>query len=148
VEGRSDRSVGERATLVPEWATTVLRLALAALAAIVVALPTALFALERSPYVGAEQAPTAQAVKFDHRHYAARSFTTGFCLDCHRAPEPALRPRGEVTDMTYMPERALNAELGLHEDSTSERSERGVLRTNERSERGVPRTDDCGTCHR
>ena len=28
----------------------------------------------------------------------------GWCLDCHRNPEPHLRPRAEVTNMEWSPD--------------------------------------------
>jgi hypothetical protein len=49
------------------------------------------------------------------------SLTMGFCLDCHRAPERLLRPRSEITGMTWQPDgdplaagRALAAAYGVH----------------------------------
>jgi hypothetical protein len=35
--------------------------------------------------------------------YAAAPFTMRWCLDCHRDPEPRLRPRDEVTNMEWVP---------------------------------------------
>src|SRR5262245_49032570 len=44
--------------------------------------------------------------------------TMGWCLDCHRDPEPHLRPRETITSMTWKPERNVGPELavsyGLH----------------------------------
>jgi hypothetical protein len=44
--------------------------------------------------------------------------TMGWCLDCHRNPEPNLRPRQYITSMTWKPERDRGHELaiayGLH----------------------------------
>ncbi len=33
----------------------------------------------------------------------AQTLSMGFCLECHRAPERFLRPRDQVTSMTYKP---------------------------------------------
>ena len=33
----------------------------------------------------------------------AQPSTMGWCLDCHRQPEKFLRPRDQVTSMTYKP---------------------------------------------
>lgn len=35
--------------------------------------------------------------------YQAEPLSMGWCLDCHRHPEPHLRPRSEVTNMAYDP---------------------------------------------
>ncbi|MFO0918956.1 MAG: cytochrome c3 family protein [Planctomycetaceae bacterium] len=60
-----------------------------------------------------------------------KTLSMTFCLDCHRHPEPHLRPLDKVTDLAWVPESAaeetgkqLQAELGIH-----------------------PRTN-CSTCHR
>lgn len=36
----------------------------------------------------------------------------GWCLDCHRDPGPNLRPRSEVTNMTWEPDEAWLAQIG------------------------------------
>jgi len=41
----------------------------------------------------------------------AEKLTMRFCLDCHRNPEPNLRPRSEVTNMAWKPE-GHDADLG------------------------------------
>jgi hypothetical protein len=45
--------------------------------------------------------------------YLAKPLTMGFCLDCHRDPAPNLRPRDQITNMTWEAEdaRALGTEL-------------------------------------
>jgi hypothetical protein len=46
--------------------------------------------------------------------YAVAPLTMQWCLDCHRAPEPHLRPLDRLTDMTWQPggdPRELGAEL-------------------------------------
>jgi hypothetical protein len=35
--------------------------------------------------------------------YQAAPLTMGWCVDCHRAPEQHLRPRTEITSMTWQP---------------------------------------------
>jgi hypothetical protein len=57
----------------------------------------------------------------------------GWCLDCHRSPENALRPPSEVTNMQYAPpagETQLVAGLEL------------------RQEHNINPSTDCSTCHR
>lgn len=38
------------------------------------------------------------------RVYQVATLTMGFCLDCHRHPEPNLRPEDEITSMTWQPQ--------------------------------------------
>lgn len=33
-----------------------------------------------------------------------KALSMGWCLDCHRNPEPSLRPKSEITNMTWAPE--------------------------------------------
>ena len=66
--------------------------------------------------------------------YRAKAFEMKFCLDCHRNPEPHLRPRDEVYNFDWKPP-ADHAALGrklmaLYQDQVA------------------GRTDSCGTCHR
>jgi len=56
----------------------------------------------------------------------------GWCLDCHRNPEPHLRPRDEVTNMTWQPDPAAAA----------------TLVADLRDEYGIAPSEDCSTCHR
>jgi hypothetical protein len=50
----------------------------------------------------------------------AQPLTMGWCLECHRNPERFLRPREEVTSMTYRPRdqlalgRALKDQYHVH----------------------------------
>ncbi|MGD9847129.1 MAG: cytochrome c3 family protein [Variibacter sp.] len=45
--------------------------------------------------------------------YRAVPLTMQFCLDCHRDPAPRLRPKSEITSMTWTPKEAAAArELG------------------------------------
>lgn len=57
--------------------------------------------------------------------------TMGWCLDCHRNPEPYLRPVEEVTNMTWMP----------MEDAAS-------LGRRLRETYNIHPSTDCSTCHR
>jgi hypothetical protein len=61
----------------------------------------------------------------------AEALTMGWCLDCHRNPEPNLRPREFVTDMTWRPDGD-PAELGAKL----------------RAEHNINPSVDCATCHR
>ncbi|HEX6851908.1 MAG TPA: cytochrome c3 family protein [Candidatus Polarisedimenticolaceae bacterium] len=63
--------------------------------------------------------------------YQAQTLSMGWCLDCHRNPEPRLRPVDQVTNMAWQPEGD-RAELG--------RKLRAALNLNP--------SQDCSTCHR
>jgi len=54
-----------------------------------------------------------------------------WCLDCHRSPDPHLRPLGEITNMTWEP---------------SEDHEKFAKRF--RQERNINPPEDCSACHR
>jgi menaquinone reductase, multiheme cytochrome c subunit len=65
--------------------------------------------------------------------YQHEPLSMGWCLDCHREPEPHLRPRAEVTNMAYEPpagETAFEAGKKLREAGN------------------VNPPIDCSTCHR
>ena len=57
--------------------------------------------------------------------------TMSWCLDCHRNPEPHLRPRDEVTNMAWLPD----------EDPA-------VLGARLREAHDINPSTDCTTCHR
>ncbi|MEZ4386022.1 MAG: cytochrome c3 family protein [Candidatus Krumholzibacteriia bacterium] len=57
--------------------------------------------------------------------------TMSWCLDCHRNPEPNLRPVDQVTNMEWVPD----------EDPA-------VLGARLRKERNINPSTDCTTCHR
>jgi hypothetical protein len=66
--------------------------------------------------------------------YAAKSFTMQFCLDCHRAPQDALRPQSEVWNTEWQPpanQAAIGAELARAHHVPD-----------------ATRLTDCSTCHR
>ena len=61
----------------------------------------------------------------------AQPLSMGWCLDCHKNPKPNLRPRSEVTNMTYDP-----AAAGYDPDKDPERK------------RPVNPPQHCSGCHR
>jgi hypothetical protein len=63
--------------------------------------------------------------------YQVERMTMGWCLDCHRQPEKHLRPREEITNMSYVP------------DVPQE-----VLGARLKRELSVEPTTDCSGCHR
>lgn len=65
--------------------------------------------------------------------------TMGWCLDCHRNPEPHLRPVEEVFNMSWAPPGD-PAEVG--------REIRSRLGIGVESDYGVNPLTDCSTCHR
>jgi hypothetical protein len=65
------------------------------------------------------------------RVYQAEPLTMGWCLDCHRDPEPRLRPAEVVTSMDWVP-GGDPAELGKRLGEA----------------RGINPSTDCSTCHR
>jgi hypothetical protein len=63
--------------------------------------------------------------------YQAEPLSMGWCLDCHRDPEPRLRPVEEVTNMAWAPaedRRTVGARL--------------------REQYNINPSEDCSTCHR
>ena len=63
--------------------------------------------------------------------YQAEPLSMGWCLDCHRNPEPHLRPVSEVTNMEWTP--------------PGDPIEHG---TQLREQYGLAPSEDCSTCHR
>lgn len=64
--------------------------------------------------------------------YQAQPLSMGWCLDCHRNPESHLRPRDQITSMTWQPSDGDRDELG-----------RRLGREND-----IHPSEDCSTCHR
>lgn len=62
--------------------------------------------------------------------YQAEPLSMGWCLDCHRNPEPHLRPLDKVTDLAWAPADPM--ELGRRL----------------REEYNINPSTDCDTCHR
>ena len=58
----------------------------------------------------------------------------GWCLDCHRNPAPHLRPKAEITNMTWAP--------------PSDREEAAILGQKLMQEYDVHPRASCSTCHR
>ena len=64
--------------------------------------------------------------------YQAEPLSMGWCLNCHRDPEPHLRPVSEVTNMAYQP---------AFELTDAERE--GLL-----AKYDIHPSENCSTCHR
>lgn len=64
--------------------------------------------------------------------YQVAPLTMGWCLDCHRAPEPNLRPLSKVTSMDWQPPPGQREALG---------KKLAIVY-------GVRRLTNCTTCHR
>ena len=63
--------------------------------------------------------------------YQVNTLSMGWCLECHRNPEPNLRPLDKITDMTWQPagdQAALGKQL--------------------RQQFHLNPSTDCSTCHR
>ena len=56
----------------------------------------------------------------------------GWCLDCHRDPDPHIRPLDKVTDLDWAPDEGTRRDTG-------ERL---------RQIHGIQPRTDCSTCHR
>jgi hypothetical protein len=63
--------------------------------------------------------------------YQAQPLSMGWCLDCHRNPEPRLRPPELVTKMDWQPAE-----------------DRAVLGKRLRAANNINPRQDCSTCHR
>jgi len=59
------------------------------------------------------------------------TLSMSWCLECHRNPEPHLRPVGQITDLDWVPEE-----------------DREVLGARLRKEYNVNPSTNCSTCHR
>ena len=75
--------------------------------------------------------------------YQAKPMSMGWCLDCHRNPEPNLRPVDEVTNMTW------GLALGLSGDAlTEERAKIAEERAKVLDLYHINPSENCSTCHR
>ncbi len=63
--------------------------------------------------------------------YQVEPLSMGWCLDCHRNPDPHLRPQQFITDLDWTPQ----------EDPT-------VLAARLKRENDIHPSTDCSTCHR
>jgi hypothetical protein len=64
--------------------------------------------------------------------YQAERLSMGWCLDCHRNPEPHLRPLERITDLAWQPNEDEAAEMGRRL----------------REAYNINPSEDCSTCHR
>jgi hypothetical protein len=64
--------------------------------------------------------------------YQAQPLSMSWCLDCHRYPDPHLRPPEEVTNMGWTPPGGNAAAFGKRL----------------REENHINPSTDCSTCHR
>ncbi|MCP3977903.1 MAG: cytochrome c3 family protein [bacterium] len=64
--------------------------------------------------------------------YQAQPLSMGWCLDCHRNPEPNLRPPEYVTQMDWQPDPNVAEHAGSHIRETYD----------------INPSEDCSTCHR
>jgi hypothetical protein len=62
--------------------------------------------------------------------YQAEPLSMGWCLDCHRNPEPHLRPLDRITDMSWVPADPITLGRKLAEQYD------------------IQPSTDCSTCHR
>lgn len=71
--------------------------------------------------------------RVDHMEvvHQVEPLSMAWCLDCHRNPDPRLRPVSEVTNMAWQPS-----------------SSREALGRRLREEYGIAPSEDCSTCHR
>jgi hypothetical protein len=65
--------------------------------------------------------------------YQAKSLTMAWCLECHRNPDPHLRPPELVTDLDWEP---------------SDEAEHAAFVERFKRERNINPSTDCSTCHR
>ncbi len=81
-----------------------------------------------------------------------KSMAMGFCLDCHRDPDPHLRPADKVTNLAWNPNDAeLRAMLDLSEGEARRFDHEGLRRelgSRLRAAHDINPKDDCSTCHR
>jgi hypothetical protein len=63
--------------------------------------------------------------------YQAEPLNMGWCLDCHRDPEPRLRPLEEITNMAWAPD-----------------DDRRTVGARLREQFNINPSEDCSTCHR
>lgn len=69
--------------------------------------------------------------------YQAKPMSMGWCLDCHRNPEPNLRPVSEITNMSWGKVVGAEAEAEIQEQRLQ------VL-----NQYHISPSENCSTCHR
>jgi len=76
--------------------------------------------------------------------YQSKTLLMEWCLDCHRNPEKNLRPREEVTNMTFKPSDLVNPDTGKpHTQSSLGKSLKEKYHVREPSV-----ITNCSICHR
>jgi len=79
--------------------------------------------------------------------YQNASLQMEWCLDCHRAPEKALRPRGEVFNMQYQPPSSAH-QVSFEGKGYDDQLALGNDLKREYHLRSVADITSCSTCHR
>jgi hypothetical protein len=74
----------------------------------------------------------------------AKTLLMEWCIACHRAPENHLRPKEEVTSMTYTPEKYTEA----HGGASKTQKELGLELKKEYKVRDAITMTSCSMCHR
>jgi menaquinone reductase, multiheme cytochrome c subunit len=69
--------------------------------------------------------------------YQAKKLSMGWCLECHREPEKFLRPKDQVTNMSYVPEGGEQNQVSV-----------GLRLKAEYGIRDQAYMTSCSTCHR
>jgi hypothetical protein len=82
-----------------------------------------------------------------HQVYQTQTLLMEWCLSCHKNPEPHLRPKSEVTSMTWTPETpTTNPKTG--ELYPTKQSELGKMLKEEYQIRDRMVLTNCSMCHR
>jgi hypothetical protein len=75
--------------------------------------------------------------------YQHEQLSMKWCLDCHRNPEPHLRPLDEVTNLAWVPDGVTAAD-----DEATLLAKKTDLGKKLRAERHINPSQDCSSCHR
>jgi hypothetical protein len=73
--------------------------------------------------------------------YQAEELSMAWCIDCHRNPEPHLRPTEFVTKLDWTP-------TGDNGEPLTETSDLHAFGTKLREEKQINPQDHCAVCHR
>jgi hypothetical protein len=79
--------------------------------------------------------------------YNQASLQMEWCLDCHRAPEKYLRPRGQVFNMRYEPPTTVSPVMVNGQAFDNQIALGNALKT-EYKVRSAQDITNCDTCHR